>query len=365
MPATATTRVQFFSENRSIRNDFRAGVSLHSHTMYSEESLEIIPAWIATGLSFGRVFGKPNPVLNLRDAFWTPPLTPRQAHRLEETQIETQFQLPALVSLTDHDDIRAGSLLRVLDRFRHAPISTEWTIPFPPTFFHVGVHNLPAAQAHAITAQLAAFTCNPEPGQLGAVLAMLNSYPDVLLVLNHPLWDEKGTGESVHNQALHDLLSRYGRYFHALELNGLRSSRENNLLLTLAQEANLPVVAGGDRHGLEPNAVLNLTRSNTLVEFIHEVRYRRFSQVMLMPQYEQHRRLRILQTVIDVLQDYPENFDSRRTWGDRVFCRHPTTRVPVPFATVCADGSPQIIKHFLSAVRLLDRRPPSVVPSAA
>ena len=39
------------------------------------------------------------------DAFWTPPLAPRQAYRLEEKQIQRKFKLPALISLTDHDDI--------------------------------------------------------------------------------------------------------------------------------------------------------------------------------------------------------------------------------------------------------------------
>jgi hypothetical protein len=46
MPVTANTQVQLFWENRKIASAFQAGVSLHSHTMYSEESLDLIPSYI-------------------------------------------------------------------------------------------------------------------------------------------------------------------------------------------------------------------------------------------------------------------------------------------------------------------------------
>ena len=99
--------------------------------------------------------------LDFGRAFWTPPFSPRQAYRLEEKQIQRRFGLPAVVSLTDHDDVRAGSLLRILDRFGQVPVSTEWTVPFGPTFFHLGLHNLPAEQASGIMWELARFTANP------------------------------------------------------------------------------------------------------------------------------------------------------------------------------------------------------------
>ena len=51
---------------------------------------------------------------NFGNGFWTPPLPPRQAYRLEEKQIHSFFDLPAIVSLTDHDNIRASLLLRVI-----------------------------------------------------------------------------------------------------------------------------------------------------------------------------------------------------------------------------------------------------------
>ncbi len=40
--------------------------------------------------------------------------------------------------------------------------------------------------------RLGRYSGNAQEAELGGLLRMLNSYPVVLLVLNHPLWDEKG-----------------------------------------------------------------------------------------------------------------------------------------------------------------------------
>src|SRR5436305_277900 len=108
------TTFQFFRHDRAIHEEFRAGVSLHSHTMYSEESLDMLPRYTGKVPLVRRALEKE---IDYASAFWTPPLSPRQAHRLEEKQIQRQFQLPGLVSLTDHDNIQAGMMLRFLDRF--------------------------------------------------------------------------------------------------------------------------------------------------------------------------------------------------------------------------------------------------------
>ncbi len=68
------------------------------------------------------------------------------------------------------------------------------------------------------------------------LLGMLDEYPDLLIVVNHPFWDEKGIGLSNHAQVFNRLLERYGRYFHALELNGLRSWTENKQVLALGTQ---------------------------------------------------------------------------------------------------------------------------------
>jgi len=299
-------------------------VSLHSHTMHSEEGLEIVPDWIAAALSIDHEKGA---ALNFRNAFWTPPLTPRQAHSLEEEQIETQLQLPGLVSLTDHDDVGAGRLLRVLDRFHHAPISTEWTIPFAPGFFHLGVHNIPPAEAGAIAGQLANFTANPHAGKLGGILTALNSCPDVLLVLNHPPWDEKGIGRNMHERALGSLLERHGRSIHALEVNGFRRWSENARVLLMGRNLNLPVVAGCDRHGLEPNAILNLSHANILSEFIHEVRYGASAASFSCRSTGSRAGCASCTLYIDVLRDYPGDFEGRRARDHQAFdCSYTAVR---------------------------------------
>jgi hypothetical protein len=332
--------------------------------MYSEESLGMVPRYTAhvpylgsairkQEAEYGRKNGR---AFNFEDAFWTPPLAPRQAYRVEEKQIQRKLQLPALVSLTDHDDIRAGATLRVLDRFANVPVSTEWTIPFGDTFFHLGVHNLPVAEAAEITRELAGYTKDPQEDKLGGLLQMLNALPETLLILNHPLWDEKGIGADNHRMTLERLLKGHKMYFHGLELNGLRPWAENRNVILVGRDANLPLVSGGDRHGREPNAILNLTRATTFAGFVHELRHEGFSHVVFMPQYHEPLKLRFLQTMVDIVREYPENFAGRRHWSDRVFYRHPDLMETVPISTIWSDGGPAIVKHFVLALRLLEWR---------
>ncbi len=365
MIVTAKNSFQFFWQSPTIPEGFRSGVSLHSHTMYSEESLAMVPQYTSKVPYLGEAIRRQELEYHRKklrrfsfgDAFWTPPLAPRQAYRLEEKQIQRKFKLPALISLTDHDDIRAGANLRVIERFKNVPISTEWTIPFADTFFHLGVHNMPSADAAGLMRQFEAFTANPDLTQLGDLLARLDANPDVLLVLNHPLWDEKGIGGDRHYAALKNLLAGYGQFFHAFELNGLRSWHENKQVIAMGKELNVPVVSGGDRHGREPNAILNLSHAATFPEFVHEIRRERMSHVVFMPQYHEPLKMRVLQTMVDVVRDYPENFAGRRTWADRVFYRDPLTKIAVPLASLWNDGGPGIVKQFIAAMRLLEWTP--------
>ena len=354
MKAQSRSTFQFFKRNPCVASYFRGGVSLHSHTMHSEESLEMLPHYVRKVPVLRRALDRQ---VAYAELFWTPPLSPRQAHRLEEKQIQRSFALPALVSLTDHDSVHAGTLLRVLDRFRDAPISTEWTVPYGSTFFHLGVHNLPATHAGGIMCELAAFTANPDPGRLAALLADLNSYRDLLIVVNHPLWDEKRIGVGSHRRTLDALLEKHGGALHALELNGLRSPVENRHVINLAKVYGLPVVSGGDRHGREPNAILNLTRGSTFAEFIHELRYERQSHIVFMPQYEESLKLRTMQMVVDILREYPENPPGRRFWAERVFYRNGQTAEPVTLASVWPRGKAPAVFDLLSiAVRVAQWR---------
>ncbi len=373
MPVTTESRLQFLvkrptGESRGglwrLPDHFKTGVSLHSHTMFSEENLDLVPRYTAKLPYFGnaiqrirteRAAAQSQP-LDFNQAFWTPPLSPRQAYRLEEKQIERQFKLPGLISLTDHDDVRAAALLRIIQRFRHAPVSTEWTVPFESTFFHLGVHNLPPERANELQIELAHFTSEPAPETLAGILRKVNSFPEVLVVLNHPLWDEKAVGTAGHRQSLFGLIAQYGKYIHALELNGLRSWPENAEVIALARQADLPVISGGDRHGREPSAILNLSRASHFAGFVKEVRYQRQSHVVFMPQYREPLKLRVLQAMVDVVREYPENVQGRRHWTDRVFYRDPFTRATVPLTAIWQNGAPPLVQHFVRAMRLLEWR---------
>ena len=63
----------------------------------------------------------------------------------------------------------------------------------------------------------------PTPEVLGGLFEELQSCPQVLVVLNHPLWNLRPIPDSLHLQLLDQFLECWGGYVHALELNGLRN----------------------------------------------------------------------------------------------------------------------------------------------
>jgi hypothetical protein len=95
----------------------------------------------------------------------------------------------------------------------------------------------------------------------------------------------------------------------------------------------------------------------TFPGFVHEIRRERLSHVVFMPQYHEPLKMRVLQAMVDVVRDYPENFAGRRTWADRVFYRDPQTKIAVPLASLWSDGGPGIVKQFIAAMRLLEWTP--------
>ena len=94
--------------------------------------------------------------------------------------------------------------------------------------------------------------------RLLSMLRELHESPQVLIVFNHPLWDLHKVGP-VHQAEVLRFLREAGGCVHAMELNGLRHVRENRDAAQLAKETGHLVISGGDRHGLEPNANINLT----------------------------------------------------------------------------------------------------------
>ena len=133
----------------------RTGVSLHSHTSHSKETLDFIPRLAARvpvvrdlvrrqEAKYRRLHGED---FNYFNAWWTPPLGPREALVLERKQIE-DLGLRPLVSISDHDNIEAPLLLRVLPEGPDTPVSVEWIITYRRVILHLGVHNLPPRRAH-------------------------------------------------------------------------------------------------------------------------------------------------------------------------------------------------------------------------
>ncbi|HYO81343.1 MAG TPA: hypothetical protein VES20_08090, partial [Bryobacteraceae bacterium] len=294
--------------------------------------------------------------LNFRDAWWTPPLSPREAFDLERDNIERGLSKRALVSLTDHDDIEAPMHLRILPDARHIPVSLEWTVPWGPTFFHLGVHNLPAQHAHRTMAYLAACTEGGEPRAIREVLDCLCNWPSVLIVLNHPLWDERGIGPELHLAGVTEFVESHKEWLHAAELNGLRDWQENAAAARFADAHGLLIISGGDRHGREPNAVVNLTHATSFSEFVHEVRYERRSHILFRDHYGEPFRMRILHGLLDAVREYPEFPEGRRRWVDRVFFRNHNGDVK-PLSLLWEGDGPAVVKLFVSTVRLLESKP--------
>jgi hypothetical protein len=352
---------------------FRTGVSLHSHTSHSKETLDFIADLSAEWKFLPPIMRwleeRSHRCSGIRpdyhNSYWTPPLTPRLAYDLESNQIQNSLQLPALVSITDHDDIGAPLLLNSILTTNHTPISVEWTVPFADGAFHIGVHNLPRSSATQWMERLAAYTAAATAGQqqrnaqktLSAIFADLHALPQVLIIFNHPLWDLYRVGKERHYVLVNDFLVRYGQHIHALELNGLRDWNENRELSELAERWNQLTISGGDRHGIEPNANINLTSATTFDEFVHEVRRDRRSHVLFMPQYAEPWKHRILQSTLDAIRNHPDFPVGSQRWDERVY--HPDAKGNIaPLSQLWNDGtSPVYITAILAMVRLLGRGP--------
>jgi hypothetical protein len=354
------TTVQHFGRGSNLHLSFAHGVSLHSHTSCSKESLEFIPKYARRSGFLGKIMGfaewqyysQTGNRLDCSRAYWTPPLSPRMALELEAEQIRKQFHLPAIVSLTDHDNCEAADGLDI-------PVSIEWTIPYAPSFFHLGVHNLPRASARQIAADMNAYTADPRASRLRDLLAFLNTQQDVLVVLNHPFWDEGLIGSAVHTELAGHFLKNYSQFIHALELNGLRGVEENERVLALAAAFNLPAISGGDRHGREPNANVNLTHAGSFAEFVEEIRRGQVSHVVYMPQYRETLRLRQFETAWDILRYDRHRDDGRNSWCHRVFF---TTEEGVtrPLSFFFGENGPGVLVPFLALMRILEQ--PAVRP---
>jgi hypothetical protein len=276
------------------------------------------------------------------------------AHETEKDQIEKSLGLKSLVSLTDHDNIEAPLLLRTRAGTADTPISLEWSVPFGGTIFHLGVHNLPGKRAQAVMDDLAAYTAKPSDRRLCELLAMLDGFPDVLVVFNHPLWTQSCVGVKRGSDDLDRFLACAAQFLHAFEINAARSRKENNLVKKLADQWQRPLVSGGDRHGCVASGALNLTGAETFSEFVNEIRQEQRSHVLLMPQYSEPVSIRTTRTLLDVIRNYPEYPMGSRRWDDRVFHPDMNGGPDRPISSLW-KAPPRFLEQILSCIRLAER----------
>ena len=359
------SRISYLWKDPQAASEFSTGVSLHSHTNQSKETLDFL-------VNLGNQFSWLRPVLahferrarerhslevDYRASYWTPPLTPRLAFDLESKQIE-RLDVAPLVSITDHDNIHAPMLLRTVASARHIPVSVEWSAPYGgDQAFHLGIHNLPSETGAKWMQTLEEFTAKPSDSRLTELLAALHDLANVLIVFNHPMWDLYLIGAEKHKRCVQTFMEQNGEFIHALELNGLRNWDENRSVKRMAAQWNKLLISGGDRHGTEPNANINLSRAATFTEFVHEVRYEGRSHVLFMPQYAEPWKHRILQSTLDTIRDYPESPLGSRRWDERVY--HPNHEGIVrPISELWAGGEiPWYFVKVIQVVRLLGSRP--------
>jgi hypothetical protein len=259
-------------------------------------------------------------------------------------------------------------LLRTVPSARHIPVSVEWSAPFGDTEFHLGIHNLPSADGQAWMERFAAFTaeamaareCEEDFGarvesmdaRLIAMVRELDATPGVLVIFNHPVWDLHKVGEAVHRREVVRFIAAMGKSIHALELNGLRHAKENREVVRLARETGHLLISGGDRHGLEPNANVNLTNAKTFREFVDEVRIERRSHVLFMEQYAKPWEGRILQSTLNAVSDFPQFMEGWQRWDERAF--HPDVNGNLrPLKELWAKGcAPLPLRMAIEFVRL-------------
>lgn len=362
-------------KDAAVTQPYRTGVSLHSHTSCSEESLKFVHMFVAMLPAAGLVLrqyernAQKNHGLRLdfERAFWRPPLLPKMAFDLEARQIRS-LGLDPLVSITDHDTIEAPMLLRTVPSARHIPVSVEWSAPFGDTELHLGIHNLPSADGPEWMQRFAKYTaeaqtarcCEEEYGarvettdaELIRMIRELDATPGVLVVLNHPVWDLHKVGDAAHRREVVRFIQSAGRAVHAVELNGLRHAKENREVMRLARETGHLMISGGDRHGLEPNANVNLTNARNFREFVDEIRIERRSHVLFMEQYAKPWEGRILQSTLNAVTDFPEFIEGWQRWDERAF--HPDTEGNLrPLKELWATGrAPRLLRAAIEIVKL-------------
>ena len=336
-------------------NPFHTGICLHGHTMHSEECLSFLPRYLHSVPGISQIashYERGPKRADFARAYWTPPLSPASALKLEREQI-LGLGLQPVVSLTDHDSVEAGISLQVTADPAQVPVSVEWTVPYRRSILHLGMHNLPPQGARGWMERMAQYTAAPDETKLRSILRDFAAIPETLIVFNHPFWLEEGVEAGDHQRALEHFLPESLAWIHAFELNGTRPWKENGDVIGLARTWSRPVISGGDRHASEPAACINLTNARSFAEFAAEIRAG-CSSVLFLPQYREPMAVRVLEAAWDILKPYPE-YPGRERWTDRCFYRPESgepkslaelwgNRVPLPL-----QGATAVIQFFATS----------------
>ena len=114
------------------------------------------------------------------------------------------------------------------------------------------------------------------------------------------------------------------------------------------------MISGGDRHGREPNANINLTNTGSFEEWVHEIRVKRFSHIMFMPQYADPIAMRFVQTFLDVVREYPDKPLGARNWPERLL--HPDKNGVMMPVSVQWEDPPYVIERLIWLARKFESR---------
>jgi hypothetical protein len=326
--------------------EFGCAVSPHNHSHHSIENMSFLNEVVK--LRFMRpfrgllqsAFGLAGIAdLNYADIYYRSPLSVEDVLQAESDSVANLGFDGVYLGITDHDEI-AGSieLLRIHPELAaRNSLGEEISIYFDDYLFHLGVTGMPAAgveQLHAVL-QLAA-----RERRLDDLFEMLRASGS-LVVFNHPLvpWG-KDPGRKIPAGAL---LDRYGWAIHALEYNGMRSRKENDLVLQLARQVGKPVVGGGDSHLLLASSVLSLTHAANFQEFAEEVKQGR-AVPLVLPTFFAPLRWKIFLRVLYFIAHY-------RRIGH--FRGQPVSEL-LRGRTVLLDPVGFVARGFLSATSALD-----------
>lgn len=359
------TKLHYLIREPEAPRTFNTAVSLHGHTMHSKESTSFVAGlakksrlfdWFIRSqlhkysVKYGQL--QTNLKEQTERMWWTSPVSPAEAFRLEKKQIERLGGLHPIVSITDHDTIEAPLQLQLIADNEQAPISVEWTTPYEDTYFHMGVHNMHPDWAKDAMAEMRRFTADPKPSRLRELFHELASHPDVLIVLNHPYWDQPWNGQEKHDAHLLQFIEDHDGLIHALEINGLRTWTENRKVVELARSNGMKLISGGDRHGREPNATLNLTNAGSFAEFVEDIRGGAESHVLIMPHFHDPLVLRIIQNLVEIMRDHPTHVLGHVHWSDRVY-RRCDDDVIKTFNEFFGGKEPAMTRHMVKGARWL------------